>query len=75
MTCLGQTDQLSVQVHRPVQLDLGVLDEVEKTVLLSAVSAETWCLLELSSWVELYWLLARGHWHPMSEHLRPLPMH
>ena len=41
MTCLGQTDQLSVHVHRPVQLDLGALDEAERTVLPSAVPAES----------------------------------
>jgi len=32
---------LSVQVHWPTQLDLVVLDEVERMVLLSAFSAES----------------------------------
>jgi len=44
MTCLGQTDQRSVQVHRLGLHEFGVPDEVERMVLLFAVSAESWCL-------------------------------
>jgi hypothetical protein len=45
---------LSAQVHRPVRLDFEVMVEVERMVSLSAVLAESWCLLEPFAWVELY---------------------
>jgi len=75
MTCPGQTDRLSIQVHRPVLLDFGAPNEVERMVLPSAISAESWCLSEHSSWVELCWLLTEGHQHPRIQRLGPLLMH
>jgi len=53
MTCLGQTDQLATEVHWSVRLGFEVMVEVERMVLLSAILAEFWCLLEPSVWVEL----------------------
>jgi len=44
-------------------------------VLPSAVLVESWCLSELSSWVELCLLLTGGHRYPMIEHLGPSSMH
>ena len=36
-----------------VLLGSGMLDEVERMVLSSVASAESWCSLDLFSWVEL----------------------
>ena len=55
-------------------VEFGAPDEVERMVLPSAVSAESWFLSELLSWVELCWLLTGGHRQPMIEHLGPLPI-
>ena len=57
MTCLGRVDQQSARVHRPSLLESGAPDEVERMVLSSAVSAESWCFWGLFFWKELGWLL------------------
>jgi hypothetical protein len=41
--CLDRMDQWSIRVHRPCMLEFGAPDEVERMVLLFAVSAESWC--------------------------------
>ena len=43
MTCLDRVDRWSARVHQPDLRVSRALDEVERLVLLSAVSAESWC--------------------------------
>jgi len=49
MTCLDRVDRWSTRVHRPDLRESGAPDEVERLVLLSAVSAESWCFWGLFS--------------------------
>jgi len=43
MTCLDRVDQWFGWVQQPDLLESGAPDEVERLVLLSSISAQSWC--------------------------------